>query len=84
MIKYNLLTLIDFINKLPWFSSNCFIVINTKLMFGLSSAEVIKRKMATVTHGHHHIDYPLSDLPLETEANESIAFLHSYCPIIDK
>ena len=53
-------------------------------MFGLSSAEVIKRKMATVTHGHHHIDYPLSDLPLETEANESIAFLHSYCPIIDK
>ena len=47
-------------------------------MFGLSSAEVIKRKMATVTHDHHHIDYPLSDLPLETEANESIAFLHVF------
>ena len=47
-------------------------------MFGLSSAEVIKRKMATVTHDHHHIDYPLSDLLLETEANESIAFLHVF------
>ena len=47
-------------------------------MFGLPSAEVIKRKMATVTNGHHHIDYPLSDLLLETEANKSIAFLHVF------
>ena len=47
-------------------------------MFGLSSAEVIKRKMATVTHGRHHIDYPLSDRPLETEANESIfTYIHT-------